>query len=563
MSNTSKESASSSWTNRSVAWAMIAVALTLAVGVNLVVHRLSRALPLRADLTDQGVYSLDILSERVVSKAPEPILVRVFLSDDLPVPFHKTDQILADMLDEYVAASNGSLSYEFINPGDADDNEEAAKGHGCERVSIGRQSETEMSLRAVYKCVALVMGTKQVVIKDLALTGDPSKDNLELALTRAVLELQQTGARKIAFLSALGGAASSEEFATALEPIFNQYYSSKLIPVSLNLTTSSSIPQDIDVLMIVGVEEKLSEEALTAIDAFVQRGGNVGWLKSPIVVDIDRIQRELKAKEGQDDLVVPRYIKATEHTLAPLFEAWGVRLLPGLVLDRKHGMRGMVKTAQGDAIITHPANFQATDLDRSVSFLTQAPPLTLPAAGALRLTDQALASKQIQARAVIKTSPDATLRTDLPDTLGYESLVTPQAGAVQDTYTLGVTLEGVFPRAMEQTTASDAPRAARIVVISSDSFTQPNQDLGYGPELVPIGQRLFLDVIGWLAQDTALSRIRSKSRAPFVGEVDAKRKTQIQWINIVLVPFAFACIGAAMALRRRLRRRRIKESMSS
>ena len=554
-----KQDTKTSWTNRRIAWAMVFTALVLTVGVNLVVHRASRALALRADLTSEGVYTLDALSRRVVSKAPEPIQVRVFLSDDLPVPFHKTDQVLSDILDEYVAASNGNLSYELINPGDDDDNEEAAKGHGCERVSIGSQSETQMSLRAIYKCVAVLMGTRQVVIKDLMLTGNPATDNLELALTRAMLELQQTRTRKIGFVGGLGGVATSEEFAKSLEPVFAQYYSSTILPVPLDLN-APSIPEDIDVVMLIGVEEDVPEQGIRALDAFVQRGGSVGWFKSPVTQDIDRIQRAFKAQEGKDaPAPVPNYVRASSHNLAPLLKTWGVELMPGLVLDRAHGMRGRVQTQQGDALITHPANFQLTDLDRSVPFLAQAPPLVLPAAGALRLSEQVLGSGQVEAKAIIKSAPEAVLRTQLPDTLGYEQMQTPQPGAKPGVYVMGATLQGVFPRHFQDAAGGEAAKPARLLVLSSDTFMQPNQELGYGPQLLPIGQRLFVDAVGWLAQDTSLSRIRSKARASFMGEVDAARTRQIQWINIVLVPLGFALIGGAMALRRRLRRRRIKQ----
>ena len=176
--------------------------------------------------------------------------------------------------------------------------EETARGYGCEQVGIGQQTENEVSLRAVYKCVALVMGDKTEVIKDLRMSGDPSVDNLEYDITKALLNLTTETSRKVAFVGGFGGPADSPGFADSAKPVFEQLYGKLIEPVALDLSAEgATIAPDVSTVLLMNLDSPISAQAQFELDQHVQRGGSVGWFQSSAGID-EQITRQLQQQMG-------------------------------------------------------------------------------------------------------------------------------------------------------------------------------------------------------------------------------------------------------------------------
>lgn len=538
----------------------VLVALGVAIAANLVASQITA----RLDLTAGKIYTLNDASKKAVQALDAPVQVKVFISPDMPPPLHTVNQSVADLLDEYAAASGKKLTYEIIAPKDDAEIEETAKGYGCEKVAIGQQNEDEMSLRAVYKCIAFVMGDRQQVIRDLQVTGDPSSDNFEYDFTKALLNLTTTAPRKIGFIAGFGGAAGDAGFADQVRPIFEQLYGKLIEPVTVNLSGESpaQIPDDVQAIVLLSPEQEFTPQAKFAIDRFVQRGGSVGWFQASMGID-EHIRAQLaKQLPGRQ---IPDIRRPIDPGLNELFEVYGARVEPGMVLDRANALTfGMVMTEQGMAQVSHPATFQITELDRGLPFLANVPPLALPAPTMITITDAARQDKGLTVREAIKTEATATRRLDPPSSMAYSDLMQPAPGELPGPFVLGVTIEGDVPSLYDKNplpagkTEADLHKGegkARLLVISSGDFFQPNPTLGYDQRLAGIGQALLFNSLEWLAQDSALSEIRGKKMPKFVGEVPAEMRRRIQFTNIVFVPSCFVGIGTIMWLRRRARRR--------
>jgi hypothetical protein len=77
--------------------------------------------------------------------------------------------------------------------------------------------------------------------------------------------------------------------------------------------------------------------------------------------------------------------------------------------------------------------------------------------------------------------------------------------------------------------------------------------------MAALGQRFFFASLEWLAQDSALAKIRGKTLPRLINEVERSKKRWIQFINIAGVPVIFALIGVLMMVRRSKRRERIRD----
>lgn len=547
----------------------VLVAFAIAIGANLVASQLS----VRVDMTDNHIYTLDQISKDAAKKLTEPITVKVFISPDLPPPFHTAPQTVSDVLDEYVAASDGKLTYSVVSPKDNDDVEKAAQGYGCEKVAIGQQSENEVSLRAVYKCVAFVQGERHEVLRDLRLTGNPATDNLEYDFTKALLNLSTTKSRKVGFARGLGGPVNNPGFADSARGIFTRLYGNLIEPADLDLTVEDpKIPEDMTAILIIDAANPPSPKAKFAIDQFIQRGGSVGWFQSSTEIDLgatQNMQQQLQQQGQAPDQNIPKVRFENKHELNDLFGTYGVVHKGGLVLDREHALAlGMVMTERGPVQISHPATFQINELDRTLPFLTKMPPVALPAPGYLEITEAARKNDKLKIYEALKTSDKASLLAKPPVSFMYKTLVDPSKDELPGQYLLGVAMEGTFPsyytdnplpegvKPEQRHTGEAAP--GRLLVLSSGAFLQPDTDIGYDGELIAVGQQLMFNAIEWLAQDTSLSGIRTKTMPSFVGEVSASTQRRVQFVNIIFVPACFIMLGVFMYLRRQRRRDALK-----
>ncbi len=543
--------------------ATIVVALTIvaAVLLNLIVSRY----PTTWDLTDDQIYTLSPASVEAVTDLEEPVEVKVFVSPDMPPPFHRLPQQLSDLLTDYAAHSNGQLTYQIIQPSSDDEEaEEAAAGYGIEKVGIGQQTEDEVSLRAVYKGVAFIQGDDIEVIKDLRTTGNPETDNFEYEFTKALLNLRDTEARTVAFVSGFGGpAAAGPQFVQGVQPVFQQLYGDLIAVETVDLSASPpKIPEKVDALVILNAAQPFSDEAKFAIDQFVQKGGSVGWFQSSSVVDQQMMQQLAQQMGGRN---MPSIRKPANPGLQDFFGHYGLTHNMDLVLDRKNALAlGFVMTQQGLARVSHPATFLMNDIDTTLPFTRNVPALAMPAPASITIAPEAKESEDLDVHEVVKTGPAAVRRKTPPTSLNYQEFVDPKEGEEPGPFVVAAALQGdvpsyytdnPLPSGVSEEELVQQSKPARVLVVGSGEFFQPMPNVGFNQQLAGMGGQFLLSSIEWLVQDNALTQIRGKNMPRLIGEIPREAQRRIQFTNIALVPLLFIGIGYVIMLIRRRRRR--------
>lgn len=537
----------------------VGLIITIAVLANLIASQLF----VRVDMTDDKIYTLSDVSQDLVRGLDEPVEVRIFLSPDLPPPLHMLPENVSDMMTEYEAASGGKLRFQIFSPRDGDKRaEETAAGYGCEKVAVGQQTETRVSLRAVFKCVAFIQGDKTEVIEDLRVSGRPESDNLEYEFTRALVNLTTQRSRRIGFVSGYGGPAGREAFMQDIEEVFSRLYGELLAPELVDLSQPDAmIPEELDALVLLDPIGEFTPRAKFEIDQFLQRGGSVGWYQSASTVDRGMLQR-LTGAHADDQL--PDVRRRVDNGLFELFAHYGVEHRRDMVSDPAHPTQGYVMSQQGVAQTSNPAVFQVVDIDRRVPFLSTAPPITLPMPSSLVLSDALSSNDEVKIRRALQTSEQAVRRPEVPTIRNYENVMLLPPGAPRGKELLAVTVNGPLPSFYENNPLPRGVseddmwrgerRAGRLFVIGTGEFLGPMHDIGYDEQAVGIGQAIFFSSLEWLAQDSSMSRIRDKRRPRLIGEVPEETQRSVLFVNIAFVPACFALIGAFMMRRRRRRR---------
>lgn len=532
-----------------------ALMIAAAFGVAILINAISSQFSVRVDLTDNQIYTLSEASEDAVRDLKEPVHVKAFISPDLPAPMHNLPQAVADTLDEYVRASAGKLTYEINSPGDD------ARSVGCDKVAIGRRSDDEVTVRAVYKCVAFSMGEGLEVVGDLEPAAGGALADFEYDFTRALLNLQVIEPRKVAFVGGFGGPVSYPQFLASVQPVFNQLYGKLIEAQVVDLASESpKIDGDVAALVILNAEDTFSEEAIFALDQFIQRGGNVGWYQSATTIDVVMQQQFMQQFDGRQP---PLFRKEIDPGLSEVFETYGLELRPDLVLDPERGVTALAMTAQGVAEVRHPATFMMQDLDQTLPFMRNFSALALPAPSTIIVKPSAVENDALKVHRVIQTDASARRRSEIPPTFQYEVLAKSGSLDSPGPWTVAAALEGnptsyydthPLPRGRTNADLNRDAASARILMVGSGDFFQPMPELGYGQELAGLGGQFLISSIEWLVQDAALSEIRSKSMPRLLGEVPADARHTLQFVNIAAVPALFAAVGVLMMVRRRRRK---------
>ncbi|MBW1776341.1 MAG: Gldg family protein [Deltaproteobacteria bacterium] len=147
---------------------------------------------LRADLTQNRLFSLSPASRTAVSTLSEPLTIHVFFTQNLPAPHNQTERYLKDLLEAYAAASNRFFNYRFFhvtaedeesNPRGAQ-NRKMAEAYGIHPLQIQMVDQDEIKFKKAYMGLVLIHG--DIVERIPAITAT---DDLEYRLTTAIRKL--------------------------------------------------------------------------------------------------------------------------------------------------------------------------------------------------------------------------------------------------------------------------------------------------------------------------------------------------------------------------------------
>jgi ABC-type uncharacterized transport system involved in gliding motility auxiliary subunit len=262
----------------------------------------------RVDLTQQHLYSLSNGTRTLLGELNEPLRFRLFLSSGLT---KQAPQLAAfagrvrAMLDAYVAASNGHIVLEVIDPRPFSEDEDRAVAYGIQSFQGTGGEQLFFGLAATNST------TGRSTINVFA----PDRETfLEYDLTRLVSQLGNRGKPVVALIDGIGLAGSPMTRIPEQQTVaqMRQFFDVKNVPQS-----GGKIPDDAKVLMVVHPQH-LDDATRYEIDQWVLAG-------KPTIVFVDPFAEN---QMGPGGMPAPE----ASSTLEPLFKAWGVTFDPTKVV---------------------------------------------------------------------------------------------------------------------------------------------------------------------------------------------------------------------------------------
>ncbi|MDH5752552.1 MAG: Gldg family protein [Deltaproteobacteria bacterium] len=333
------------------------------VGGLIAINILTAFIPLRMDITEEGLYTLSTGSKTIIGKLEDRVEMRLYFSESMAIPvgFKTYAKKVLDLLGEYEAKSGGKITLVVHDPKPDTEEEEWAIRYGINQAKLPTGE-------GMFFGLAVLMAEREEVVPFF----DPRREKfLEYDISEALTRVMKKDKPGLAVVSSIPmggqgfpGGHSPQEWAFVSE-LRKSYRVEVISPDTL-----VEIPQDISLVILL--HPKLMPPRLSyAMDQFVVRGGR-------LIAMLDPNSREDPANQMQPQ---QQMNAPTGSNMPELLKAWGVNFNPGdIVGDQKLALQ--VNT-QGFGIVKYPlwVSLSQENLNSELAMTSELEELVLIEAG--------------------------------------------------------------------------------------------------------------------------------------------------------------------------------------
>jgi ABC-type uncharacterized transport system involved in gliding motility auxiliary subunit len=440
--------------------------VALIVGLNYLGVRYNK----QWDLTEASVYTLSPQSKKVAEALADTLVLTAFTEGGV-------NPQLQTILDGYRDAAPGRVETRMLDP----DKEPAL----AEQMKI----TTVPSVHIQY-------GAESFVVTQ------PSEETI----TNGVIRVTRTGKKIVYFTEGFGEASLQDPqdpkgFASAKLALEQENYEVK----PLLLPSVEQVPDDASVVVLAGPTRPLTEPAITALGAYLRRGGRLLALVGP------RIGGE---------------------KLAPFLAEWGVKIGGDVIIDREvrlfEGPRlGVVPLSRTYG--THPI----TQGFRDFTVFPQTSSVEPAAEG----------KKGLSATSLVKTSESSWAEADV-DGVFVRGVANLDDGDRKGPVSIAVAVTANLKDL--GLTPPEGVTEARLVVFGTPLFID-NQQLAQSQ----LNGDLFLNAVGWLVGQEELVSIRSRSVRASRADLTPAQAARVFYLSVFIIPQLLIALGIWVWWRRR------------
>lgn len=475
-------------------------------------------IPWQTDLSGEGRFTLDSLTQARLHKLDQPVTITVLAGPEMPYQFARRKERLQRLLDLFHERSGGKVLYQFRDPEAPDaQGRPLAQAFGLKPVVFRLRKEDALQEQKGYFGMALRQGKRQEVVRYI----DP-KQSLEFVLVEALARLRPDALARVAWLTGYG----------SLKPKEAQEWVQSL-PASMSLQAwpwarLGQLPERIGTVLIAQPTDSLPAPAFEALDAFLRRGGHCLIAASPA-----------------DPRFQARRIEYRRTGLSSWLREKGIRLSPHVIVDRNCG-RVAVRFREAGGSVKRRIPFPYYPAFEAFAEHPINRPLKrvlLPYA--VQVGVYPSLPEAVDGQMLMVSSEQSGRRT-LPTRLAWERQWK-AADFESENLPAALALSGPL---------TESGATNRLVLVGSGTFFRDGER-----PLPPDNLRLASGALEWLTAEASLTALQNKvarqaSLPPLKGDLRQAIKWSL-WLGPVLVLAVGLATGAALR-RRRLRREKAR-----
>ncbi|MFD2828381.1 gliding motility-associated ABC transporter substrate-binding protein GldG [Leeuwenhoekiella polynyae] len=523
----------------------------------------SKTAHFRIDLTADGRYTLSETSEDIIAKATDPVIVDVFLEENVPDAFLKLQIETRQLLEEY-ASANSNIKFAFVNPvPEGTVVEQVAedfnnRGMRPEQVQLRNNGKVSQEFIFPWAIASYKGQTVRIPLLKKTLGASPdelvsrSVQNLEYAFSDAFYKLLNPKSKRIAVLKG-NGEMQDKYIADFFKTLRESYFIAPfpLDSISAKPDTIMTALNKFDLIVAAKPTKAFTDLEKYALDQYTMQSGKSLYLLDQVAMETDSLYRN----NGM------ALATARSLNLDDFFFKYGIRINPVLVEDL-YAAPLVLATGDGNdsqysqlpwffyPLVTpeenHPIN---TNIDNPVFFKY---------ANQIDLLDTSV-EKTVLLQSSVLSKLDG-----VPLPVSLESITTePNPENYSDgSQNLAVLLEGEFTSAFKNRilpiAKSQIPfresairKTAMIVVADGDLIKNDLDQNGRPLELgfdkftfKEYGNKEFLlNAVNYLLDDSGLINIRSKSIVLPALDIQKTTNDRYTWQALTLgLPLAMLLI---------------------
>lgn len=495
-----------------------AVAILAVIGIVALLNILAVEIFHRFDITADKEYSLSSASKNTLKDLSEKVTVNVYFSEKLPPEYLNVRQKVDDMLKEYKTYGKGKIEVNYIDPKDDEDLKQQLIMKGVPELQFNVMEKDQFQLTTGYLGLTVDYLDQEEVLPVIENTN-----TFEYDITSAIKKVVNPQNYGVGWFS------KSDKYEDVLKELKSNFKISEVDITDGKLLDSTKYKA----LMVVAVEEELTDKSKYVIDQFIMKGGSVMFLLDAVKVD-----QKLQAQPNNTGL---------EDMLA----GYGVITKKNFILDTS----SEVATFQGgytNFMVQYPywVKVQKDGFAMDNAAVSQLESATFPWVGALDVKN---------GKPLVSSSKKSWLSPDAIDLNPQQEF----KGENLSQYSLAATITGPLnsfykdkdkPSEANTKDYKDASENSRIIVVGDVDFIS-DMFLSQYPE----NYTLLANMIDWLNQDESLISIRSKGISDrSLKTLTDQQKISIKYSNIFGLTALVIIIGAVRFITRRKRLRKIK-----
>lgn len=489
----------------------------------------------RIDVTKNKSFTLSQLSKDIVSKLDDKLEIKAFFTTTLPPPYNNLKNEVKDLLEDYRVSSNGNFNYEVITASDeSDDNNDVVKEaqkYNIAPIQVQVMDNDKYELKKALLGLAILYKGKTETIPVVQNTTA-----LEYDITSKMKKLTDERKKKIGFLT-----GHSEYDVTTFQKVYGVLQSQYEIIPSLTIAGKQMIPDDLDVLVILGAKAPIPEYQKFKIDQYLMHGGNLLFCDNKI---IPNFQQQIAMGEPQ------------KINMDDMMESYGVKINYDLIRDLQCALVTVQIQEGMQRQINYPYFPNISNVNRDITAFSGIQSVILPYASSIDLG--AANGKNLKVEPILTTSNHSSRVSDV-FILSYEQFLGMQkrfadSAFSQPGYVVAASYYGMQKsfyagKPIPQDTSKDAEplimqvkgqsdKNNRIVAIGDADFADEKSN---PPEMNLL---FFVNTIDYMADDIGLTQIRTKvSPDALIGDVSSGTKSFVKYFDLLLPPILVVVLG--------------------
>lgn len=492
--------------------------LLLSIVCLAVLYAVADAAHWRSDWTEDQTSTLSDSSKSLLSQLDEPLMIRAYITSDMPQPYGQLQRYIEDLLESMREAGGGNIGYDIVDPSTDPNIAASLTALQIPKVQVQVIEDDRAQVKQGYLAIVVEFLDQKEILPVVQ-----SEQGLEYALMRKIKKLTGKGRIKVAIATGFG-AKTLEDMQQFSVSVHEDYEVSSFSP------ETETVPEGTQVVVVAGVRQKVSDSWRYHLEQFRRDGGSLLVLAGQVYPDM---------RTGFQ--VLPVDVYANDW----LWHDLGVSVESGLVMDQQASRITVNQQEAGfmfRSAVDYPFIPDVTDMDQHHPVTRNVESIRIPFVSPL-------ATRNEQAQVIMRSSTYAAVQQGPPfDINPMLSMQERFSGLDLHVSTLGLAYEGLQqrgfftqPEGVENSKQKETKKAVQTRWLVLGSLSLLDDQFMQGENITPV-----LNMLDWLAGDAGLIDLRSRgvTHRPLV-KLNATERMFFKSLWMVGLPLLVLFLGLA------------------